>query len=275
MEKSDSTKELATALCIVQGKLTGAKKDSENPYFKSKYADLASVWDACRNLLSENGLSVIQTNSPSGETTMILDTTLLHNSGEWIGGSLEVPLSKSDPQGLGSAMTYARRYALAAIIGICPEDDDAEAATKRDVKPAESKDTRVHWCEEHGTAFFMKGKLKSYAHPIKDNTGNDTGQWCYEPSAKPPPDDTTAKSDAPKPETDSNVLKPVETLQDYCKKLGWGTTAWHEYLRINFNAAKLKDLTDEQVIEAASNLKAMVQVKETGEESEIIKEATE
>uniref|UniRef100_A0A6M3LDD5 Putative Erf family protein n=1 Tax=viral metagenome TaxID=1070528 RepID=A0A6M3LDD5_9ZZZZ len=139
MEKSDSISELAKALCIVQGKLEGAKKDSENPFFKSKYADLSSVWEACRKLLSANGLSVVQTNSPSGENTTIIDTTLLHNSGEWISGSLEVPLSKNDPQGLGSAMTYARRYGLSAIVGVCPEDDDAESATQRKQEPPKTE----------------------------------------------------------------------------------------------------------------------------------------
>ena len=131
MIKSDSISELAKALCIVQGKLEGSKKDSVNPFYKSRYSTLSSVWDACRQLLTENGLAVVQTNSPSSENTTTVDTTLLHNSGEWIGGSMTVPLSKNDPQGVGSAITYSRRYGLSAILGISPEDDDAEGATIR------------------------------------------------------------------------------------------------------------------------------------------------
>ncbi len=139
MEKSEDIGILAKSLCEVQSKLAGAKRDSVNPFFKSQYADLSSVWDACRSLLTENGLSVVQTNSlPHQESTTVVDTTLLHSSGQWISGSLEVPLAKTDPQGLGSAITYARRYALAAIVGISPEDDDAEGAVRRDTKP---KDT--------------------------------------------------------------------------------------------------------------------------------------
>ena len=131
MQQSDSIKELAKALCNVQSQLEGAKKDQTNPFFKAKYADLASVWGACRDLLGKNDLSVVQTTSVIEGREFVLDTTLLHTSGEWISGQLSVPLVKNDPQGLGSAFTYARRYALSAIVGICPEDDDAENATQR------------------------------------------------------------------------------------------------------------------------------------------------
>lgn len=271
MEKSETIGELAKALCSVQGKLTGAKKDSENPFFKSKYADLASVWDACRILLNENGLSVVQTNSPSGENTTTIDTTLLHNSGEWISGSLEVPLTKNDPQGLGSAMTYARRYGLSAIVGVCPEDDDAESATKREPDKQASTPSSApeatdqsHWCKEHNTTFFMKGKMKSYAHPIKDAEGV-TMAWCHEPA----PEATTATAEHPKPKTDSPLPKPAEILQGHCVTLGWGDDEWHKYLWANFGAKKLGDLDDKQVTIVINNLRAMAQVKEAGEASEI------
>jgi len=135
MQKSDTIGELAKALCEVQKKLEGAKKDASNPFFKSSYATLASVWGASRDLLSTNGLSVVQTFSTGYENDkLIIETTLLHSSGEWISGSLLMKPVKEDPQGFGSAITYGRRYALAAIVGISPEDDDAEAATER--KPA-------------------------------------------------------------------------------------------------------------------------------------------
>ena len=131
MEKSETIGELAKALAMVQGKIGGAKKDATNPFFKMSYATLASVWDACRELLSSNGLSVVQTFTPdNGE--IVIDTTLLHSSGEWITGSLSITPTRNDPQGAGSAITYGRRYALAAIVGISPEDDDAEGATQRE-----------------------------------------------------------------------------------------------------------------------------------------------
>lgn len=151
MQKSETIGELAKALVSVQGKLEGAKKDQQNPFFKSSYADLTSVWNACRELLVENELAVVQTSSVIEGKELVLDTTLVHTSGEWISGQLSVPLAKNDPQGLGSAMTYARRYGLSAIIGICPEDDDAEGAVqhkattkepvKKPVKPPKPEQT--------------------------------------------------------------------------------------------------------------------------------------
>ena len=128
MPQSDSIKELATALSKVQGELTYAKKDSANPFFKSRYADLESVWDACRSLLAKNGLSVIQMPGNYFEGRMWLVTRLCHNSGEWIEQEMSVPVTKADPQGAGSALTYMRRYALAAFVGIVQADDDGNTA---------------------------------------------------------------------------------------------------------------------------------------------------
>lgn len=128
--QSESIAKLAEALSKAQGKIKGAAKDTANPFFKSKYADLASVWDACRDQLSAHGLSVIQTTEDGLEYVTII-TTLSHSSGEWIRGRLTMKPVKNDPQGVGSAITYARRYALAAIVGVAPEDDDGEAASGR------------------------------------------------------------------------------------------------------------------------------------------------
>jgi hypothetical protein len=129
MPQSDSIKELATALSKVQGELTYAKKDSANPFFKSRYADLESVWDACRDLLAKNGLSVIQMPGNYFEGRMWLVTKLCHTSGEWIEQEMSVPVTKPDAQGAGSALTYMRRYALAAFVGVVQADDDGNAAS--------------------------------------------------------------------------------------------------------------------------------------------------
>lgn len=122
--------ELAKALHKAQGQIEGAKKDSANPHFKSKYADLASVWDACREALQANGLSVAQYSRVT-DSGAVLTTRLLHISGESIEGDVPLLNGKGDMQGLGSAMTYARRYGLAAMVGVCPEDDDGNAASER------------------------------------------------------------------------------------------------------------------------------------------------
>lgn len=130
MNKSESIGKLALALSKAQGQIKGAAKDSENPFFKNKYADLTSVWEACRAQLCANELAIVQTTAPGENDYIVVETTLLHSSGEWISGSLPIKPVKNDPQGIGSAITYARRYALAAMVGVAPEDDDGEAATR-------------------------------------------------------------------------------------------------------------------------------------------------
>ena len=130
MEQSEQINELAAALAKAQGEITGALKDSSNPFFKSKYADLASCWDACRKPLSENGLAVIQPTVEKDGTVYVV-TTLAHSSGQWIRGWLPIKTKDDGPQAQGSGLTYARRYALAGIVGLAQVDDDAEAAQAR------------------------------------------------------------------------------------------------------------------------------------------------
>ncbi len=131
MHMSTEINELATALAKAQAEIRGAKEDGKNPHFKSTYATLSSVWDACREALTKAGLSVVQATTTTEQGLVLLVTTLLHSSGQWISGAYPVSPSKNDPQGLGSAMTYARRYTLASMIGIAPEDDDGEASLGR------------------------------------------------------------------------------------------------------------------------------------------------
>lgn len=134
---------LATALAKAQAQIKGAVRDSENPYFKSAYADLASVWDACRAPLTANGLSVVQLPGPVeiGDPGAFVElrTMLLHESGQFLASTLRMPVKDLTPQGVGSAITYARRYALAAVVGVAPEDDDGEAAMGRDKAPKPAK----------------------------------------------------------------------------------------------------------------------------------------
>jgi hypothetical protein len=123
MQTSEQINELAAALAKAQGQIQGAVKDSTNPAFKSRYADLASVWDACRMALSANGLAVVQ--GPAlADRGVSVTTRLLHSSGQWAESTLILPMDKATAQGAGSAITYARRYALAAMVGVAPDDDD-------------------------------------------------------------------------------------------------------------------------------------------------------
>lgn len=130
MNKSDSIKELAGALSKAQGEIKGALKDADNPFFKSKYADLASVVEAIRAPLAKHGIAYVQLTVPSEKEEVQVETVLMHESGEWVSGIIAVPVSKADAQGYGSALTYARRYGLAAAVGVAPEDDDGNAAAK-------------------------------------------------------------------------------------------------------------------------------------------------
>lgn len=134
MIKSDSIKELATALSKAQYQFDGAAKNAKNPHFKSDFANLESIWEAISEPLHDNGLSIIQT-SDVIDGIMVLETTLAHSSGEWISGRYLLNPSKNDPQGLGGAVTYARRYSLAAIFGVYQVDDDGHLASSKPQPP--------------------------------------------------------------------------------------------------------------------------------------------
>lgn len=135
MKTSESLLKLAPSLLKAQKTITFASKDATNPHFKSKYADLESVIDAIKQHLNDNGITFIQTFSPSETSKLCLTTRLLHESGEWIEDTMTMPLQKNDAQGYGSAATYSRRYALAAITGLYQSDDDGNEAVKPQPKP--------------------------------------------------------------------------------------------------------------------------------------------
>lgn len=123
MNKSESITKLATALSLAQGAMGKAAMSSTNPHFKSKYADLESLWDACKPHLTGNGLSVVQLPSAEGGQYFV-ETILLHSSGEWISGKCFIQPGKLDPHGIMSSYTYARRGGLQAMVGLCGDSDD-------------------------------------------------------------------------------------------------------------------------------------------------------
>jgi hypothetical protein len=132
MSYNNTGKDLATALAVAQGEMENAKKVSNNPHFKSKYADLATIWDAIREPLSRNGLSVLQLPCEAPDGKVGLKTILTHSSGQFIEESFFVGLKDaSNPQQVGSALTYMKRYALLGVAGIASEDDDGEATVGR------------------------------------------------------------------------------------------------------------------------------------------------
>lgn len=142
IDKSAELDKLATALSSAQSIMKGAVKDATNPHFRTTYADLSSVWDAARAPLTANGLSVSQHPGPLQDGTVSLTTMILHTSGQYLTSMMSAPVTQGNPQAVGSAVTYLRRYALAAVVGIAPEDDDGQAAS------APRHDTAPH----HGRA---------------------------------------------------------------------------------------------------------------------------
>lgn len=161
MLKSEQINELVAALAKAQGQIEGAKKSSSNPFFKSKYADLAECWNTCREALTANEISVIQMPEEINENGRLNITTMLaHSSGQYISSTLTMTITKLDPQAIGSAITYGRRYALAAMVGLAQEDDDGEKAMarqeKKDKNPVESP-INITSVSENGAVRFING----------------------------------------------------------------------------------------------------------------------
>ena len=137
IDKSEQINELAAALSKAQSAIQPAIKDAENLGFRnaktgkaSRYADLAAVWEACRAPLAANGLSVVQLPTDAESGRAALTSILMHSSGQYISTTVSMRLMQDTPHGTGSALTYLRRYALAALVGVvADEDDDGNAAS--------------------------------------------------------------------------------------------------------------------------------------------------
>lgn len=137
--QSDNIADLAASLAKAQSEMGAVHKDQDNPYFRSKFAGLSTVWEAVKPALTKNGLSIVQMPG-SDERGYFVQTQLLHSSGQWIRSTTYMKPAKEDPQGIGSLISYARRYALQAMVMACPDDDDGEAAMGRTApqKPVEA-----------------------------------------------------------------------------------------------------------------------------------------
>lgn len=146
MNKSESIKALALALCKAQAEMGGASKAKENPFFKQKYADLPAVVMAIKEPFANNGLSYAQ--FPIEDNGRIgVETILMHESGEYLSNSFTVQLTKQDAQGAGSAITYCRRYGLQAVAGIPSEDDDGNNAQNKAQSPRRVTDVDKAWVD--------------------------------------------------------------------------------------------------------------------------------
>jgi hypothetical protein len=186
--KSDHINELAAALAKAQSEMGFALKDSKNPFYKSNYADLKSVWMASQEALNKNGLSVAQVFDDNK-----LVTILLHTSGQWIQGSCPLLNPKGDMQGLGAASTYARRYGLAAIVGVIAEDDDGDGCKAPEQKPQKESTFDGKVGPKHTITFGkFRGKkiseisvddLRQYVEWMRAQAANQKKDFGGEPKA--------------------------------------------------------------------------------------------
>ena len=146
MRQSETLTDLFAALSLAQGEIENAMKDSTNPHFKSKYADLSSVRAAIRDPFAKHGLAISQWPRTTDRSVEI-ETILSHKSGQFISETVSCPLQKMGAQEIGSALTYLRRYSMMAISGVAPDDDDGNCASAHD-EP--SKNSEKVWSGKSG-----------------------------------------------------------------------------------------------------------------------------
>jgi threonine dehydrogenase-like Zn-dependent dehydrogenase len=155
--QSEQINELATALAKAQGQFKTAEEDKKNPHFKNTYSSINAIQNACREELSKNGLSVLQLLEQEADSLFIV-TTLIHASGQWIKSKMRVSSKEMPPQALGSAITYMKRYALSAFLGIASGDDDdgnqAQEAAKN-IVPQKN----IPWVKPNGFDEFCEKHL--------------------------------------------------------------------------------------------------------------------
>lgn len=175
-------KNIATALVKAQKAFGPALKTSTNPHFKSRYADLSACVEAVIEGLNDNGIMLMQSCHES-ETGVTVETVFVHESGETISaGRLHVPASKQEPQGYGSALTYARRYSLMAACGIAPEDDDGEAASRKPAKQKLTDSAKADFLTTINESESMDALKKAFqiAYRAAEHVGDTSAQAAFE-----------------------------------------------------------------------------------------------
>lgn len=177
MKTSETTNKFWPAFLSAQKLITFAVKDSKNPHFNSRYADLGSVIDSVKPALNENGIAIIQSIGTFTSGVMEFTTRLVHECGEWIEETMQIPLTKSDAQGVGSATTYARRYQLASLTGLYQDDDDGNAASGNKSAPRSEPSTKPsgNYAKDTKNAEAKKEEPKKDDKP-KTETKGPTGK---------------------------------------------------------------------------------------------------
>lgn len=230
---SDAVVAIFTALSAFQGEVVAPKKASMNEHFGKAYADLADVWDVVRAPLAKNGLALVQF-AETNERTVKLTSLLTHKSGEWLRSELEMPVVQWTPQGLGSAISYARRYCAMAILGIAAEDDDGEHATRSD-KPGQRAERKA------ATSDPKKQDRPASQEPDKKIQGKVDEYGLNVPASKCP---IVTKEDSPnKGKSWADLPGPlVEKMYgENGDKMSEVGREWCEYLMSRRQARKAKE----------------------------------
>lgn len=196
MKHSESIGNIAKALVEVQRELAPIGKDSVNPHFKTKYASLDKLTEIVRPILCKHDIAIMQGGAEQDDKGITVETKLLHSSGEWISGTYRLPMEKTNPQGAGSAITYARRYGLGSILALTTDDDDDanEASKPRPVAKAQPAKT---------PEAAYASKVKSYRNAFAEK-GGDCAKF-----------DKAAAEYAPR--TPPELNPALESLADWCK----------------------------------------------------------
>lgn len=174
METSENLNEIAKALSLLQGKMKPASLDGNNPFFKSKYSTLLSVWDALKDHLLESQICIVQ-DAITTDLGITVSTRVIHASGQWMQfGPLSIPLAKKDAHSIGSSLTYAKRYSISAALGVvCDDDDDGNKATAAapKVKPEASKEEIDLFLNEYSKKYskddilnFLESQSKAFGY---------------------------------------------------------------------------------------------------------------
>jgi len=180
VRSSDSLAKIAPALVAAINSIEGAKKGSANPHFKSRYANLEAVIEAAHEALGANGLTVLQGPGPldpMDARALTLTTRILHESGEWIETDFSLPMAKPDPQAAGSAVTYARRYSLMAMLNMPSLDDDGEGAMQRKPASGPAVPSKLDVHETGPDWYKASGPGMSSAAAKKLNLGEQLDDW--------------------------------------------------------------------------------------------------
>lgn len=239
MNKSESIANIALALSKAQGQMKNALKASSNPFFKSKYADLAEVINTIRECLSDNEISYVQLPSYSNEligTPIVsVETMLMHSSGEFISSSISCPVIKNDAQGIGLAISYCRRYSLSAIVGLAQEDDDGNYCSNNDNEyKAKSKKQEPYKNADKNTVAAINNAMSSVSSKgdkkifSSDNVNGDSELPSW----------------ANKKEEYCIPVKWKESLETICKNIGYSKDNLNELIGVSVVDMSVENLND-------------------------------